>query len=235
MLQSKDLDFKSYSGGGGYIVDKILRKVFSREVTVEKFYQYMSKSHHEYYLIILSEVSARGEKFFTTQMYDENAFFIEENLSETMKEALLILKAYEKKLRIKDKHNLIEKEERIMIKLKEGQKVIDKDGNTYLIESGDCLVEGIGKGALSWLQKIYKDFNQDPFNAEWVDLRIDHSIVKITSKKYSLEQIEGILNISYKFGISGNGLTYKVIPKLKEVWVFSWDLKLDSKWHQIWK
>lgn len=28
-----------------------------------------------------------------------------------------------------------------MIKLKEGQKIIDKDGNMYLIEKGDCLVE----------------------------------------------------------------------------------------------
>lgn len=129
------------------------------------------------------------------------------------------------------------------IKLKEGQKLVDKEGNVYLVEKGDSikcgkdnLLESIGKGELSWINKIEKDLaDWREIDLERVETSLGHPILKLSSNKFSLEQLEELLNINYTFGLKGNGLIYKVMTKLKEVWIFSWDFKIDQKWHQIWE
>jgi len=66
-----------------------------------------------------------------------------------------------------------------MIKLKEGQKLIGEDGNTYLIEKGDVIQEKLLKEAVNLWDNTYKSydgryfvyFNGDSYSIEVIDAR----------------------------------------------------------------
>ena len=94
----------------------------------------------------------------------------------------------------------------------------------------------MNKASLSWLLKVEKEMKEvSGCDTEIADvLRGSHKILKLSNPVWDLKQLEGVLNMSYKFGLGGNGLSYKLNKAADSIWVYSWDLKIDRKWHMIW-
>lgn len=94
----------------------------------------------------------------------------------------------------------------------------------------------MNKVSLSWLLKIEKEMKEiSGCTAEITDvLQGSHKILKLSHPVWDLKQLEGVLNMSYKFGLGGNGLSYKINKAANSIWIYFWDLKVDKKWHGIW-